>query len=171
MSEDKTQREPPSLSSSGGSTPSVPGASGNESTSFRSLTADDRATIGKSLQIKGEVIGSESLYIDGEVEGAITLPNSRVTVGRDARVSANITAREVIVFGKVRGNITASDRVDLRSEGSVTGDVAAQRISIGEGAFLEGGIHVGKQGQQEDRSVGSKIASDNSRKIAIAVPT
>ena len=70
-------------------------------TSPASRPAADRVTIGKSLQIKGEVIGSESLYIDGNVEGAINSPESRVTISREAQVSANITAREVVVFGKV----------------------------------------------------------------------
>jgi cytoskeletal protein CcmA (bactofilin family) len=110
-------------------------------------TASDPATIGRSLQIKGEVIGSESLYIDGKVEGAINLPNSRVTVARDAQVLANITAREVVVFGKVRGNINASDRVDIRSEASLIGDVVAGRITIGEGAFLKGGINISRPSQ------------------------
>jgi cytoskeletal protein CcmA (bactofilin family) len=110
-------------------------------------TAAGPATIGKSLQIKGEVIGSESLYIDGNVEGAINSPDSRVTVSRDAQVSANITAREVVVFGKVSGNIYASDRVDIRSEGSLTGDVTAQRISVGDGAFFKGGIDISKPGK------------------------
>ena len=78
------------------------------------------------------------MYIDGKVEGAITLPDSRVTVGRDAQVSANITAREVVVFGKVSGNIYASDRVDIRSEGSLTGDVTTQRISYRGWSLLQG---------------------------------
>jgi Polymer-forming cytoskeletal len=78
-----------------------------------SPTVADPACLGKSLQIKGEVIGSESLYIVGKVEGAINLPGSRVTISRDAQVSGNITAREVVVFGKVSGNITDSDRVDI----------------------------------------------------------
>lgn len=117
------------------------------SNAFPSLTVADPATIGKGLQIKGEVIGSESLYIDGNVEGTINLPDSRVTVSRDAQVSANITAREVVVFGKVNGNVYVSDRVDIRSEGSLTGDVTAQRISIGDGAFFKGGIDISKPGQ------------------------
>jgi cytoskeletal protein CcmA (bactofilin family) len=100
------------------------------------------ATIGKSLEIKGEVIGSESLYIGGKVEGEINLPGSRVTVGQDALVSANISAREVVVLGKVRGNINASERVDIRSEASLTGDVTAQRITIGDGAFFKGGMDI-----------------------------
>ena len=115
--------------------------------SAASPAAAHTATIGKSLQIKGEVIGSESLYVEGNVEGAISLPDSRVTISRDALVSANIIAREVIVFGKVIGNINASDRVDIRSEGSLTGDVIAQRISIGDGAFFKGGIDICKPGQ------------------------
>ena len=106
--------------------------------------SSDQATIGKSLVVKGEVTGSESLYIDGKVEGAINLPGNRVTVGRNGQVAANITAREIVVLGKVRGNVTASDRVDIRSEGSLTGDVTAQRISIEDGAFFKGGIDIQK---------------------------
>src|SRR5438034_8167739 len=110
------------------------------------LTNQEQATIGKSLVIKGEVTGSESLYIDGKVEGAINLPGNRVTVGRNGQVAANIVAREIVVLGKVRGNCQASDRVDIRSEGSLTGDVIAARISIEDGAFFKGGIDIRKPG-------------------------
>ena len=106
----------------------------------------DQATIGKSLVIKGEVTGSEALYIDGRVEGAITLAGNRVTVGRNGVVAANISARDIVVLGKVRGNICASDRVDIRNEGSLTGDVVAQRISIEDGAYFKGGIDIRKPG-------------------------
>ena len=108
----------------------------------------DQATIGKSLVIKGEVTGSESLYIDGRVEGSINLSGNRVTVGRNGVVSANINAREIVVLGKVRGNLTASDRVDIRSDGSLTGDVVAARNSIEDGAFFKGGIDIRKAGQK-----------------------
>lgn len=108
----------------------------------------EQATIGKSLVIKGEVTGSESLYIDGRVEGSINLAGNRVTVGRNGVVAANITAREIVVQGKVRGNMTASDRVDIRNEGSLTGDVVAQRISIEDGAYFKGGIDIRKAGAQ-----------------------
>ena len=107
----------------------------------------DQATIGKSLVIKGEVTGSESHYIDGRVEGSINLAGNRVTVGRNGVVAANINAREIVVLGKVRGNLTASDRVDIRSDGSLTGDVVAARISIEDGAFFKGGIDIRKGGQ------------------------
>src|SRR5438046_5128946 len=105
-------------------------------------TTADQATIGKSLVIKGEVTGSESLYIDGRVEGSINLSGNRVTVGRNGVVAANINAREIVVLGKVRGNLTASVRVDVRSDGSLTGDVVAARISIEDGAFFKGGIDI-----------------------------
>src|SRR5215472_13636684 len=81
--------------------------------------AQEQASIGKSLVIKGEVTGSESLYIDGRVEGSINLPGNRVTVGRNGVVAANIAAREIVILGKVKGNVTASDRVDIRNEGSL----------------------------------------------------
>jgi cytoskeletal protein CcmA (bactofilin family) len=110
-------------------------------------TTADQATIGKSLVIKGEVTGSESLYIDGRVEGSINLSGNRVTVGRNGVVAANINAREIVVLGKVRGNLTASDRVDIRSDGSLTGDVVAARISIEDGAYFKGGIDIRKAGQ------------------------
>jgi cytoskeletal protein CcmA (bactofilin family) len=108
----------------------------------------EQATIGKGLFIKGEINGSESLYIDGKVEGSINLPGNRVTVGRNGQVSASITAREIVVLGKVRGNMSATDRVDIRAEGSLSGDVAAARISIEDGAFFKGGIDIRKAGQK-----------------------
>ena len=126
-----------------------PSAAARPSTAAASSAATasgEQATIGKSLVVKGEVSGSESLYIDGKVEGAINLPGNRVTVGRNGQVAANIMAREVVVLGKVRGNINASDRVDIRSEGSLTGDVAAARISIEDGAYFKGGIDIRKPG-------------------------
>jgi cytoskeletal protein CcmA (bactofilin family) len=106
------------------------------------VTAGDQATISKGLIIKGEITGTESLFIDGKVEGSISLPGNRVTVGRNGQVSASIAAREIVILGKVRGNVAASDRVDIRAEGALTGDVAAARISIEDGAFFKGGIDI-----------------------------
>jgi cytoskeletal protein CcmA (bactofilin family) len=102
----------------------------------------EQATIGRTLVIKGEVTGGESLYIDGRVEGTITLNDNRVTIGRNGSVAANINAREVVIMGKVTGNIECTDRLDIRGEGSLTGDVVTQRISVEDGAFLKGSVQV-----------------------------
>jgi len=105
------------------------------------------AAIGKSLVIKGEVSGSESLYIDGKVEGSINLPGNRVTVGSNGQVNATVTAREVIVQGKIVGNVNASDSLKVHSEGSLTGDAVAQRINLEDGAFFKGKIDIRGSGQ------------------------
>lgn len=140
--------------------PQLPVATSGETpqprhTPTATAAAGEQATIGKSLVIKGEISGSETLYIDGQVEGSVNMSGNRVIVGRNGTVAANIAAREVVVLGKVRGNINASDRVDVRSEGSLTGDVVAQRISIEDGAYFKGGIDIRKPGttqvKEQDR--------------------
>src|SRR6266478_4279400 len=102
----------------------------------------DQANIGRSLVIEGEVTGSESLFIDGRVEGKITFPENRVTIGRNGNVAANIIAKEVVIMGKVQGNVECADRLDIRSEGLLSGDVITHRISVEEGAILKGGVEV-----------------------------
>jgi cytoskeletal protein CcmA (bactofilin family) len=111
----------------------------------------EQATIGRSLVIKGEISGSESLYIDGKVEGTINLADNRVTIGRNGSVTANISAREIVIMGKVHGNIECTDRVDIRSEGSLTGDVVTQRISVEDGAFLKGSVQVRATENKHDK--------------------
>jgi len=151
-------------------TPSYEPAARTPTASAQPASAE-QATIGKSLVIKGEVSGSESLYIDGKVEGSINLPGNRVTVGRNGQVAANITAREIVVLGKVRGNVTASDRVDIRSEGSLTGDVTAQRISIEDGAFFKGGIDIRKPGSETKQPVnsGANVNSEAGKPVPVQV--
>ena len=148
------------------STPTVPAVSEPAAPRPVATSTSDQATIGKSLVIKGEVTGSESLYIDGRVEGSINLSGNRVTVGRNGVVSANINAREIVVLGKVRGNLTASDRVDIRSDGSLTGDVVAARISIEDGAFFKGGIDIRKAGSKGDEAATKGVASTPEPAIA-----
>src|SRR5208337_1761725 len=111
----------------------------------------DQANIGRSLVIKGEVTGAESLFIDGRVEGTISFPDNRVTIGRNGNVAANITAKEVVIMGKVQGNVEASDRLDIRSEGVLSGDVITHRISVEEGAILKGGVEVRNPEKKEQK--------------------
>ena len=102
----------------------------------------DQAHIGKTLVIKGEVTGGEHLFIDGRIEGTVNVPNHRVTVGHNGHVLANIKAKEIVIMGKVQGNVECADRLDLRSESLLSGDVITHRISVEEGAVLKGGIEV-----------------------------
>ncbi len=102
----------------------------------------EQATIGRSLVVKGEITGGESLFIDGRVEGTVSVPNHRVTVGHNGIVVANVVAKEVVIMGKVQGNVQCSDRLDIRSEGVLSGDVITHRVSVEEGAVLKGGIEV-----------------------------
>ncbi len=109
----------------------------------------EQATIGRSVVIKGEVSGAESLYVDGRIEGTVNFGDSRVTIGRNGVVVADINAREVVVMGTVTGNIHCSDRLDIRSEGSLTGDVVTPRICVEDGAVLKGAIEVRADQQNE----------------------
>ena len=118
----------------------------------------EQATIGRSIVIKGEVSGAETLYVDGRIEGSINMPESRVTVGRNGVIVASVAAREVVVMGKIEGDLIVGDRVDIRSDGSVTGDIHAQRLTIEEGAYLKGGIDLGKQGEKKDSQSENKNA-------------
>jgi cytoskeletal protein CcmA (bactofilin family) len=126
----------------------TPAPNPNPYNPVKTVTAPvDQATIGRTLVIKGEISGSEALYIDGRIEGKITMPDSRVTIGRNGQVDASIQARELVVMGKVTGNIDCSDRVDIRAEGSVHGDISTVRISVEDGAALKGGIQVRSEGK------------------------
>jgi cytoskeletal protein CcmA (bactofilin family) len=116
----------------------------------------EQATIGRTLVIKGDISGDESLYIDGRVEGTLTFKDHRVTVGRNGVVTANIAAREVVIMGKVTGNVECSDRVDIRSEGTLTGDVISQRISVEDGAMLRGSVQLNPSEQKNKSHEGSK---------------
>jgi cytoskeletal protein CcmA (bactofilin family) len=120
----------------------------------------DQANIGRSLVIKGEVTGAESLFIDGRVEGSINFPDNRVTVGRNGNVAANIIAQEVVIMGKVQGNVECGDRLDVRSEGVLSGDVITHRISIEEGAILKGGVEV-RTPEKKDQKKQEQVQAQN----------
>jgi len=105
------------------------------------------AHIGKSVMIKGELSGSEDLYLDGTVEGSILLKGNNLTVGPNGQVKASVDAKGVIVQGKLDGNLHASDRVERRKAAVVNGDIATQRIAIEEGAYLKGKVDINKDGK------------------------
>ena len=114
------------------------------------LTIPQHATIGQSVLIKGEITGSEPLYIEGSVEGSINFPDNQVMVGREGDVKANITAREIIVIGSICGNLTASERVVIRSSGSLAGNISSLRIIMEDGAFFKGGVDLGEPSRKSD---------------------
>jgi cytoskeletal protein CcmA (bactofilin family) len=102
----------------------------------------DLAQIGKSLVVKGDLSGSEDLYVDGQIEGSIALKDNSLTVGPHGQVKASVEAKGVVVQGKLEGNIKATERVELRKSAVVTGDIITQRIAIEDGAYLKGKIDI-----------------------------
>ena len=106
----------------------------------------DNVNIGKSVVIKGELNGSEDLTIEGHVEGTIQLKENVLTIGPNGRIKAQVFAKSVIVLGEVTGNVTASDKVDIRDNGSVDGDIIAPRVAIAEGAHFRGSVDMQRKG-------------------------
>lgn len=104
----------------------------------------DIAHIGKSVIVKGELSGSEDLYLDGEIEGSIELRNHSLVIGPNGRIRANVHAKDVVVHGKVDGNVRGNDRVELKKSAQVNGDIITQRIVIEDGAYLKGAIDIQK---------------------------
>jgi cytoskeletal protein CcmA (bactofilin family) len=107
----------------------------------------DVGHIGKSVQIKGELTGSEDLYLDGSIEGTIDLRDHSLIIGPNGKIKAAITARDLVVHGKVEGNVTATGRVELRRSCTLIGDVSTQRIVIEDGAFFKGAIDIKEKTQ------------------------
>jgi len=127
--------EPVSDPNAFSSRPGTPGA--------RSL-----ACIGASLEIKGRITAEEDLQIDGKVEGPVSIRGHRLTIGRSGQLSSEVSARELVVFGKVTGNINATDRVEIKKDGAVIGDIQTARISIEDGAIFKGRIEIDRPGSK-----------------------
>ncbi|HEV2388461.1 MAG TPA: polymer-forming cytoskeletal protein [Candidatus Acidoferrales bacterium] len=125
----------------------------SQSEPFRPVpTADrDMARLGPGLQVHGEITGNEDLQIDGIVEGLVQLGDRRLTIGATAKVTADIHAREVVIFGNVKGNLRARDRIEIKKDGSVVGDLTTTRIMIEDGAYFKGSIEI-------DRGNGNEAA-------------
>lgn len=131
--------EPTRTSTSAGATPpATPAPAARTGT----VALSQAAMIGPSLKIKGEVIGSEALQIDGKVEGPISLVGHELTVGPNAQLNSEIEAGAVTVYGRIVGNVQAQSRVDIKRDGSVIGDISTARISIEDGAHFKGRIEI-----------------------------
>jgi len=124
----------------------------------------DLVNIGKSVVIKGELNGSEDLTIEGHVEGKIELKDHVLTIGPNGRIKAQVFAKAVIVLGEVNGNVTASEKVDIRDGGSVDGDIVSPRVAIAEGAHFRGSVDMQRKG-------GSAAASSSVSTSASAAPS
>jgi cytoskeletal protein CcmA (bactofilin family) len=103
------------------------------------------AHIGKSVVIKGELSGSEDLYVDGEVEGTIQLQGNNLVIGPNGHVHADVNAKAAVIQGKLEGNIRASDRVELRKSAVIVGDIVTQRIAIEDGAYFKGKVEIQRE--------------------------
>jgi len=132
------------------STGSAPAASdtGAARADVSRQTERDMVNIGKSVIIKGELSGSEDLTIEGQVEGKIELRQNVLTIGPNAKIKAQIFAKAVVIQGEVHGNVTATEKVDIRDAGSVDGDLSAPRVAIADGAHFRGSIDMQRQGSK-----------------------
>ena len=106
--------------------------------------AGNTATIGKAVRIVGQIFTKEDLNVDGDVEGTIESTDNKVTIGTTGRVQASVKAREVVILGQVQGNVEATDKVDIRREAKLVGDITTARISIEDGALFKGSIDIKK---------------------------
>lgn len=127
--------------------PSAPAAAA-PSAEPRAQFGRDMVNIGKSVVIKGELSGSEDLTIEGHVEGRIDLKDNVLTIGPNGKIKAEVFAKAVVVLGEVTGNVTASEKVDIRDNGSVDGDIASPRVAIAEGAHFRGSVDMQRAGQK-----------------------
>lgn len=145
--------------------PSVPTPTLRETRTMDSLRSDslksEVAHIGKSVLIKGELTGSEDLFLDGEVEGNIDLKDHSLTIGPNGKIRANVVARDVVVHGKVDGNVSGTERVELKRSAVLVGDIATQRIVIEDGAYFKGAIDIRKEAAKPARTEIAKPASSS----------
>src|SRR5579871_6021596 len=140
---DESVRPPQPTVTTPTSTPAEPAVARAD---IRSQAEKDMVNIGKSVIIKGDLSGSEDLTIEGQVEGKIELRQNILTIGPNGKIKAQVFAKAVVVQGEVQGDITASERVDIRDNGSVDGDLSAPRVAIADGAHFRGSIDMQRQG-------------------------
>lgn len=163
----KVQGTPETSAGPTGSGTSQPGGASRDSGSHLPVSSSAAACISQGIRIKGEVSGSEDLFVDGTIDGKLDMGNASVTVGPNGTVKADILAREVIVRGRVDGKITGHEKVQLWSTGRVSGEVQTVRLAIEEGATLRGKVEAGKA---PARSESRSQAASGESKIAAVKP-
>jgi cytoskeletal protein CcmA (bactofilin family) len=129
------------------------------------------AQLGKSLKVKGEIAGSEDLYIDGEVEGKITLQGNNLTIGPNGNVRAEVTAQSITILGRLEGNVRAADRVEIRKTGSLEGDLVTARIAIEEDAVFRGSIDIVKPGAKQGDTAANAASGEKAKAAKSSSPS
>jgi cytoskeletal protein CcmA (bactofilin family) len=131
-----------------------------------SMPVSSGARLGASLRVKGEISGNEDLHVDGTVEGLIQLDDRKLTVGIAAKVTADVIAREIVVYGSVKGNLRARDRIEIKKDGSVVGDLTTARIMIEDGAYFKGAIEIDRQALESSSDAGQVVYSRVSSSVS-----
>jgi len=149
----KSRDEDPNSNQGGPTTsPATPDAVAQSTRRPKPLTQgeDDVANIGKSISIKGDLTGNEDIVIEGTVEGKVDLPNNQLTVGANGTVRAEVTAKGIVIIGRVSGNVHGTERIEVQATGVVEGDVVAPKLAIAEGAIVNGSITMSKKASAAD---------------------
>lgn len=166
--------ETPSAISSAESSNTAPAIPVHAPRAQAAVQASHQSTLGKGLKFVGIISGEEEspepLLIEGSVEGSITLPGNRVTVGHEAQVTADIIARDIVVMGRIDGNLTASVSLEIYANGAVTGDVSAARIRVEDGAFMKGNVNVRKAVTEPAAAAEPVADTPETREISSARP-
>jgi cytoskeletal protein CcmA (bactofilin family) len=164
------QDSPPATPPASGPAPQSPVDSPASAPKPLAQQMRDVVNIGKSVVIKGELSGSEDLTIEGQVEGKIELRQNVLTIGPNGKIKAQVFAKAVIVLGEVVGNVTASEKVDIRDNGSVDGDLVSPRVAIAEGAHFRGSIDMQRQGATPGKPEAKADAKGDAKPAPAAAP-
>lgn len=163
----------PEISTTPAAAPATPSTSSSPvretPSSSTSVSPRAAACISQGIRIKGEVTGSEDLFVDGQVDGKLSLTNGSLTIGPNGTVKADVSAREVIVRGKVEGKVSGRDKVQLSSTGQVNGEVQTDRLAIEDGALLRGKVEAGRQPGKASESAAVASAATGGGKQSSAV--
>ena len=135
-----------------------------------STPSGSTARLGASLHVKGEISGNEDLHVDGSVEGLIQLEDRKLTVGASAKLTADVVAREVVVYGAVKGNLRARDRIEIKKDGSVVGDLTTARIMIEDGAYFKGSIEIDRTASGNEKDADKQSFPRNATGTPVSTP-